>query len=348
MRRFTLAVPIGVSLVALALAPASSQAAPRFLNAIWGPIKFAPGAGGCPTGGDRCSAFPLYEQLGAEVFEYQLQWNRVAPTRPTQPGNPGDPAYVWPNEVQFAVDTAAAAGIKVMFLVKNSPKWANGGRAARWAPRPAALAAFLHAAALKYPSVRHWEVLGETNRRLTFMPQGRKGARTYARILDAAYRALKRVRRRNVVIGGMTLSGGSRRAVTPAPFWIRNLRVRGRRPPHMDWFGHNPYDALYRKRGKGGKRRWIFNRGRPRKLWLSEWTIQSDHPSYAFSFSVSRRKQARWLRAGYALARRLPYVIGLGWYQLADKEPDPNNPNWGLITYSGAKKPSFAAYRSLP
>jgi len=343
----------------------TAEARSGFLNSLWGPIKFPPGQAGC-AGPERCSAFPYYRQLGVEVFQYQLQWDRIAPTQPANPGNPADPAYQWSGELKFAVDRARANGMKVMFMLKGSPGWANGGRSPKWAPRPGAYAAFARAAARKFPGVRHWEIWGESNRAFTFLPKGRKGARRYARILDAAYKALNKVRRRNIVIGGMTLSGGP--DVTPVPRWLRSLRGKGGKPPRMDWFGHNPYDfryprikqkpissfrglndvdtlwkevkALYRKRGR--------RRGRPRKLWLSEWTIQSDHGSFAFSFSVSRRQQAKRLRAGYRLARKLPYVKGLGWYQLSDYPAGPDNPTWGLITYDGDRKPSFRSYRRLP
>jgi hypothetical protein len=365
---------IACTAVALLLLPATAAARTPFLTGIWGPIKFEPGEAGC-TGPGRCPAFSVYQELGAEVFQFQIQWDQVAPKRPQDPDDPNDPAYHWSGDFQSAIDQAKAAGIRVMFLIKNSPRWANGGRARNWAPSPGAYAAFARAAALKFPDVRYWEIMGETNQARTFMPQGAKGARRYARIVDAAYRALKGVNRSNVVIGGMTLSGGPRRSVTPAPRWIKHLRLPNGKPPRMDWFGHNPYDRryprikdrpiggfrglndldtywpevkrLYRtKHGRG--RRWVFRKGRPTKLWLSEWSIQSDHASFAFGFSVSRAEQARWLRAGYALARRLPFVKGMSWYQVIDYPPAPNNPTWGLMTYDGERKPSFAAYRSLP
>jgi hypothetical protein len=38
----------------------------------------------------------------------------------------------------------------------------------------------------------------------------------------------------------------------------------------------------------------------------------------------------------------------MGWYQLLDYPPLPNNPTWGLMTYSGQRKPAFYAYRDLP
>jgi hypothetical protein len=63
---------------------------------------------------------------------------------------------------------------------------------------------------------------------------------------------------------------------------------------------------------------------------------------------VSRADQAKRLRAAYLLASMLRFVKGLGWFQLIDYPPAPNNPTWGLLTYDGKAKPAFGAYRSLP
>jgi hypothetical protein len=341
--------------------PASNADGRRFVNSLWGPIKFAPGEAGCP-GAERCSAFPLYRRLGVDVFQYQIQWNEIAPTEPAHPRNPRDPAYRWPHEFQFAVRKARRSGIQMMFEIKGSPPWANGGNPSNWAPNPRAYAAFAYAAARRYPSVHHWEIWGEPTRTANFVPQGKAGAHRYARILNAAYGALKRVRRRNVVVGGMTFFGG----YTRPPDWIEYLRLPNGRPPRMDWYGHNPFEARYPRindrpigdfRGLNDidtlwrevRRHYRGFRGRrPRKLWLSEWTVQSDHASYVFPYSVSRAEQAKRLKAGYRLARHQDYVKGMGWYQLIDYPPAPSNPTWGLITYDGTRKPAFRAYRRLP
>jgi hypothetical protein len=65
----------------MAASVSSAEAGPGFINSLWGPIKFAPGQAGCP-GPARCSAIPVYNELGVEMFQYQLQWNELAPTRP--------------------------------------------------------------------------------------------------------------------------------------------------------------------------------------------------------------------------------------------------------------------------
>jgi hypothetical protein len=356
-----------LGLGSLAPAPGWARVKHRFANAIWGPIKLAPGQGGC-GGPARCSAFPYYRELGVDVFQFQIKWNEVAPTRPADPRNPDDPAYRWSSDFQLAVDQAAASGIRLAAMIKGSPPWANGGLGSNWAPRARDFADFAWAAAQKFPSIDLWMIWGEPTRPPNFMPQGRAGARRYARILDHAYGALKRAGRDNVVIGGMTLSDG----YTEAPAWIKNMRLGGGRRPRMDWYGHNPFQRRAPRlrddpvRADGGRRRGLndldtlwkeLNRAyrgrtaggrRPRKLWLSEYTVQSDGPSWAFQFFVSRQAQAARLRKSFALARRLPYVAGMGWFSLSDYPPAPNNPTWGLISYDGEKKPAYEAYEALP
>jgi hypothetical protein len=133
----------------------------------------------------------------------------------------------------------------------------------------------------------------------------------------------------------------------------------------MNEYGTNPFDPRFPKlsdRPIGGFRglndvdtvwrdvRKAFGRGRnrPKGLWLSEWTVQTDKDSFAFAFHVSEQEQARRVRAGYRLARKAKYVRGLGWFRLADQPEAPNSANWGLETADGRRKPSFAAYAAAP
>jgi hypothetical protein len=353
---------------------------------------------------------PLYQQLGADVFQYQLQWNELAPTRPANPRNPNDPAYQWSPEYQYAIDEAAARGLKVAFLIKGSPPWANGGKSWNWAPDTKDYADFVYAAAKKFPSVHIWQIWGEPTRQHNFMPQGQEGAQLYAQLLDASYFTLKGVNPNNIVVGGSSFFGG----YTRAPLWIQYMLLPNGLPPHMDWYAHNPFEQRFpdinanpiklfrglsdvdtlwkevnrhyqkRVRVRAPKRcrskpfarhhrhrclrlkckkkryarrhqrrcfryQWIYQTGRPTKLWLSEWSIQTDRGSYVFPYYVSRSEQVRYLNAAFALARSLPYVQGMGWYQIIDYSPSTsNNPTWGLLEYDGDPKPVFNAYRELP
>ena len=84
-------------------------------------------------------------------------------------------------------------------------------------------------------------------------------------------------------------------------------------------------------------------------IWFSEYTVLSTHPAHFFlGFYVSDQEQAQWVTAAYGLANGLPYVRGLGWYRLDDEPDATGSAAWGLVRYTGERKPSFAAYQAAP
>ena len=356
------AAALGAALM-LGWAP-PSQAAEK---AIWGPAGTVAGGG---------SAFDLYRRLGVDTVQLQLNFAHTAPAEPANPRSPNDPAYRWPVELDQAVQGGARTGIQVALRVSRAPEWSNGGRSDIWRPRPQAFADFLAAAARRYPTVRRWMIWDEPNREAVFRPNrpGTSiGPRAYATLLDASYGALKRASARNIVIGGMTYTGGGGGEVKPQQ-WLHWMRLPDGRPPRLDWYGHNPFSTRFpdlrdrafpggyrdisdldlfsrevarvytRRCGPGGRRRC----GRRPKLWISEYTIQSDHGSTAFNTFVSRKGQAQWLTAAYRVANSLPSVAGMGWIGLEDAPESNLSTNFGLITAGGTRKPSFYAFRRAP
>jgi hypothetical protein len=344
------------------LASAAPATAARH-KAIWGPVEI----GGA-------SQFPTYRRLGVGIYQMSINWAAVAPTRPADPTNPADPAYIWPSEVDQAIAAAAPNKIRISILLSGSPAWANGGRTSIWAPaRPEDFASFATAASRRYPSVRHWMIWGEPSKPDRFQPlfaaKGRRlsarqrhGPRRYARLLDASYAALKRVDRRNLVIGGNTWTAGE---VVPLNF-IRSMRLPGGRRPRMDLYGHNPFTARQPDLRESPLAfgtadmsdldtlaRWLDRyrfrdrRGRPLRLFLSEFTLPTDHPNYEFPIHLSWPTQALWLRAALRIARRDERVYTLGYLGLYDEPPraDGLQVNRGLITYDGRKKPAYYAFR---
>jgi hypothetical protein len=320
---------------------------------IWGP----------PVLPNHRSAFPIYHHLGVSVWQSDLVWARVAATRPLNPQDPNDPAYRWPSWLDQALSQASRYRIRVCLLVQTAPRWANGGRPAGWAPTHTVdYANFLIAAARRYPSVHLWMIWGEPNRPGNFEPMpahSPAGPRRYALLLAAGYAALKSVSPANIVIGGDTWSFGS---VEPADF-VRWMRLPNGQPPPLDYYGHNPFSIRfpqldqppYYPGGRDindidtleGQLKGIYHRTVP--LWLSEFTVSSDHRTLAFAFSVSRQEQAKWLTAAFRLANSVPYVAGMGWFDLLD------DPTWvrrgltsGLMTWRLKRKPDFYAYEHAP
>jgi hypothetical protein len=354
---------IVLTLLTLAL-PADAGAAPSRKKAIWGPATL-----------NGRSQFPIYRDLGVGIWQDRVNWSNVAPTRPAHPRDPLDPAYHWPEELDNAIAQGRRFGIQTSLVLTEAPRWASGHSNPSWAPRrPSDFADFAYAASAKYPSVRHWMIWSEPTRAENFMPlihekrdrpltrRMKKGPHTYARILDAAYGALKSRSRRNIVIGGNSFTTGDISSLN----WIRNLRLPNGKPPRVDLYGHNPFSArrpLLNRPPLGHGfadfsdldllarwvDRWLAHpRGKRRiNFFLSELFWPTDHPNHEFNFWVTRRTAASWLTDALRITRRWRRIYTLGWYALYDDPPRPRGDevNRGLLTYRGNKKPAYRAYK---
>lgn len=345
-------------LVLVVLSAPSAEARYSNKKSIWGPTQV-----------NGVSQFPIYRDLGVGIYQYAVSWRQVAPIRPQRPGDPKDPAYRWPADVDFAIREGRRYGIRVALMLIQTPAWANGGRSQEWAPkRPADFATFARAASRRYPQVRLWQIWGEPSKQSNFKPMPRleaTGPRRYARILDAAYSSLKRESRHNLIVGGNTFTAGE---VSPQQF-IRSMRLPNGRPPRMDLYGHNPFTARkpdLRKRPLGHGfadfsdldtvARWVDRhlgrpRGRPIKLYLSEFTVPTDHENRGFNFYVTREVQARWLAAALRITHAWSRIYTLGWWALYDEPPNgPNGTpadeiNWGLLEWDGDRKPAYDVFK---
>lgn len=317
---------------------------------------------------DRMSRFPVYRDLGARIYEDHLWWNQVAPSRPRHQTDPNDPAYVWPAEITAAVAHARRYHMQVALQIIGSPAWANGGHPWNWAPSdPRDFAEFAAAAARRYRYVHMWMIWVEPQRRDNFNPLtgAPRGARldaaqkvaphNYARLLDAAYSALKHVSRANLVIGGMTYTTGE---ISPQQ-WIENLRLPDGRPPRMDMYGHNPFSWRDPSLSNPplGEENYDFsdlarltklverNLGRPRhkhlKLFLTEWTIPTK-VGQDFNFYVDPLVQAQWITDSLRVANQLSSVYAVGWIHVFDEPPGSYG---GLLEADGVKKPGYYAWK---
>jgi hypothetical protein len=356
-RRGSLAAALLSALVLLSGVNTSAAQAGA-LKAMWG-----------PSVRDGVSLFPAFRELGVKIYQDDLHWNLIARRRPRHPLNPRDPAYVWPAEVTSAVAQAKRYGMRVALEIIGSPGWANGHKDPRWAPHYASdYASFAIAAARRYPSVHLWMIWGEPSRSKNFRPltparpfvsldaHQRIAPHLYARLLDAAYAALKSVSASNLVIGGMTDAAAS----ISTPQWIENMRLPDGSPPRLDLYGHNPFSVRapnlanppspeeqidFSDLGRLAElvERNLGRPGNPKPaLFLSEWTIPTA-VDREFNFFVDPRLQALWISDGLRIARRLPYVYAVGWIHLYDEPPASAG---GLIRANGVPKPGYFAWRS--
>lgn len=333
-----------------------AQATP--LKAMWGPSLR-----------NGQSLFPTYRELGVGIYEEDLNWYQVATRRPKNPRDPNDPAYVWPAGLTQAVAEAQRYHMQVALQIIGAPSWANGGKPWNWAPsNPQDYANFAIAASKRYPSVHLWMIWGEPSRSHNFEPldpvkpfaklnvHQRSAPHRYARILDAAYGALKSVSRSNLVIGGMTYTTGN----ISTQQWIENLRLPDGKPPRLDMYGHNPFSFRapnlsnppspeqqvdFSDLGRLSK---LVDRylGRPAnpdpKLFLSEWTIPTTADE-EFDFFVEPFVQAQWITDGLRIAGQMSSIYAVGWIHLYDEPPESYG---GLIQTDGVQKPGYAAWKA--
>jgi hypothetical protein len=360
MRARAVAAAIAATIALAAAAPAA-LAARSDAKAIWGPVSI---------GGK--SEFPVYDDLGAGIYEMDLNWAAAAPTAPKHATDPGDPAYQWPADISYAIQQASRYHMRVLLLVTATPGWANGGRAWNYPPtRVGALGQFLTAASRRYPSIHLWMIWGEPDRQANFAlttrvpgrarrltPSEARAPHVYAQMLDASYGALKRVSARNLVIGGDTYSWGN----ISVRLWIQNLRLPNGRPPRMDLYGHNPF--CYRDPNLAdpqsphgaydfsdlARLSRLVNRnlttGRRRiKLFLSEWTIPTARWDREFNFYVTLSTQARWIRDAWRIVRSSQFIYALGWVHVEDDSPG-HGTSGGLLDYQGHPKPAYLAFKN--
>jgi hypothetical protein len=366
LARLVRSVVVVVVVIGLAADVSVASAAPRqtIKKSIWGDFTY-----------NGVSEFPIYKDLGVGLFQTGLPWVSVAAARPANPRDPKDPAYHWPADLDWAIGEAKKNGMKLSLLVSGTPPWANNGQASNFAPsNPKDYADFVEAASKRYPSVHHWMIWGEPSRQENWMPLAHvpwadkptraegAGARRYARMLDAAYAALKSANHANIVIGGNSFLSGD-----IGPFsWIDNLKLPNGKPPRMDLYGHNPFGLrkpdlslpLYGpgladfsdldELAKAVDKRLAKPRNKKRiRLFLSEYQLPTDHANYEFSFHLTREAQASFIKAALRITRHWSEIYSLGYHRLRDDPPRPDGleVNRGLIDATGVKKPGYFAFR---
>jgi Glycosyl hydrolase catalytic core len=224
--------------------------------------------------------FPWLKRLHVKVIRVTMYWGRepgegVAPTRPEHPTDPEDPAYrfgVWDRAVVDAADN----GIKVVFSIVGTPRWASGANNWNRAPRrPADLRAFAYAAAKRYsgtytppgrdeplPAVKTWLAWNEPNNPLFLSPQYRRigtrivhhkrkalfrvqSALEYAKICTAIWTGVHAARISGEKVGcgetgprGNNQARSTRPSVSPLVFLKAFHRFGGKR---FDAYTHHPY-----------------------------------------------------------------------------------------------------------
>jgi len=338
------------------------------------------------TLGNPDKGFPILHNLRAQIVRITLWWGGpigVAKTKPKNPTDPADPAYDW-SAYDRAVQDAAKYNIKVLFSIVGTPAWANGGRAATYAPTtPTSLQSFATAAAKRYsgtfqpttdgpalPAVRLWLAWNEPNNPVFLYPQYRKvhgrwfpqSAYSYVRICNAIYNGVHGVQHSaaKVACGGTDPRGNNqprsgRPSIAPLAF-LRSVKNYGLR--RFDAWAHHPYASrptespTSKPKGKntvilgnlGDLTKELTRLYGNKRIWITEYGYQTRPPDK--TFGVAWNTQAKYLAQAYSIARKNPRVDMMIWFLVKDES---RLAGWqsGFFTTAGKRKPSYYTFRAL-
>ncbi len=127
------------------VAASCAQASPAVRYGIqddaW--LEFGPG-----TLNQRLATF---KRLGVPLVRFTLHWDQIAPRRPGDATSPRDRAYDW-HRSDRVLQGLHRYGLTPVLTLVGTPAWANGGKAANFAPpRPRDFRRFATAAAASLP-----------------------------------------------------------------------------------------------------------------------------------------------------------------------------------------------------
>ncbi len=245
------------------------------------------------------------------------------------------------------VSDAAAADIRVILLVDDTPCWASsapasllavcdpssGSPANAWPPSdPAVYAAFVAYLAKRYgtklAAIEVWNEPDQANEEYFAGPD--KPER-YAAMLRAAYPAIKAANPDvSVLAGALVGSNGE---------FLRELYAAGIKGYYDGLAVH--YYTLTLASLRSIRETQLAN-GDTKPLWLDEFGWSSCWPRESLEQEqacVTERTQAANLTNTLRALARTPYVAAAVVYKLQDSSSE----DFGLLSASGARKPSFAA-----
>ena len=281
-------------------------------------------------------------KLGVRLVRYTLTWSAIEPRRGL---------YRW-EQPDVILNRLHRGGIDLVLTLWGTPRWANGGRSANWAPMSKrTFAAFAGEAARRYPFVRRWVIWNEPNKRLFLRPTS---ARVYVRtLLNPAYNAIHSQISSAAVAGGATGPTAGPGGISPVGF----IKLLAHFHARLDAYAHNPYPRRPQvetpSTGACGHCSTITMASLPRlvywvkrelgsaRIWLTEYGYQTNPPDHYLGISPSR--QAQYLGAAAFRAYEASRVDLLIHYIVRD---DRALGGWqsGLLAADGTPKPAFWAY----
>ena len=288
--------------------------------------------------------------VGARWLRFDIDWRTI------QAG--GRNHFDWAR-FDAVVRGARLRGINVLGIIVSTPAWARpAGTSDKRPPTDAAdYARFAGAVARRYArfGAHHWQIWNEPNVERFWQPK--PSVAGYARLLEAAYAAIKRADPRAVVVsGGTAPSWSDGTNISPIDF-AQGLYSSGAGrffdalAHHASTFPAFPsetpvWSAWYQMTGTSPSIRSVMaaNGDAAKPVWITEFGAPT-----STGRAVSEATQAAMLRDAYRLLGSYRWAGPLFWYAYRDRRSGPLD--WedfcGLVRNDFSPKPAYAAYRAL-
>jgi hypothetical protein len=308
------------------------------------PPEVAPGGFvmGVGTHDPSVRALGLIHDAGISFLRDDIRWNQVEKTRDT---------YAMPEEYDHLVDEALRSGIQPLLILCYGNKIYDHGL---YPTSPEAVEGFTRFAEFVAGHfknrVRYYEVWNEWNVGTGMGDDIFYGDPVpYVALLKRVYQRLNRVDPKVTVIGGVVSGNGMRNG------WMEGACKSGLLDS-LDAFSFHPY--CYG--APGGERRpeiGLMKRisqnyeimRRYQKRDIPVYLTEIGWPTYEGPYHSSPRDEAWFLARSYLMARTLPFVKGMWWYDFSDDGLDQNDPeaNFGMVRHDLTPKPAYFAMRDV-
>ncbi|MBI2911502.1 MAG: cellulase family glycosylhydrolase [Chloroflexi bacterium] len=329
-------------------------------------------------GTDLPRSLKLLRDAGFDWAKIQVRWERVEPER-------GDVRW---ETLDTIVDEATCAGVRVLFSVVSSPRWARPAQTDLSVPGPPAdpadLARLMGQMAERYKGRVHaYEVWNEQNLAREWGGAGKPNAAEYVRLLAASHKAIKNADpEATVVAGALTPAGdvdlGQGILARDDRAFLRDMYRAGVGPVsdaigiHPSGFNNPPDDDPQRSTTSGSefKGHWSFyyrnfenyraimeeSGDAAKQLWFTEfgWASgQKAAPEYKYALETSEEQQSQYLVRAFEMAQERGYAGALFLWNLnyapsADLEDVQGKRVFSILRPDWGQRPAYEALKRLP
>ena len=291
---------------------------------------------GIGTHGASEQGLTLIQAAGISSLRDDIHWQEVEREKSV---------LLMPERYDRYVDESLRHGIQPVLILCYGNKFYDGGGYPLSGEAVEAYTRFAEFVVAHFEGrVRQYEIWNEWNIAISLPPGTCRGPpEPYVALLRKVYPRLKAMDAHLTVVGG-AFSGN---AVEKG--WLEGA-CRAGLLDYLDAFSFHPY--CYRRGGEGrlpenGFLKQIRDSQevtrRYQKREISIYITEVGWPDHIGPDGSTPEDSARFLARTYLLARTMPFIRGLWWYDFNDDGPDPNERehHFGIVTRDLTPKPAY-------